>query len=56
MQPFIVSIVTDFEAHALWMDAGVDLYCVAAEETKARIVARGATAGSVVATGIPIAE
>src|ERR1051326_437955 len=22
--PFVVSIVTDFEAHALWMDAGVD--------------------------------
>jgi len=53
--PFVVSIVTDFEAHALWMDTGVDLYCVAAEETKARLVARGATAESVVATGIPIA-
>jgi processive 1,2-diacylglycerol beta-glucosyltransferase len=37
------------------MDAGVDLYCVAAEETKARLVARGAVAASVVATGIPIA-
>ena len=37
------------------MDAGVDLYCVAAEETKARLVARGATAENVVATGIPIA-
>ncbi len=53
--PFVVSVVTDFEAHALWMDADVDLYCVAAEETKARLVARGAAAGSVVATGIPIA-
>lgn len=53
--PVVVSIVTDFEAHALWMDAGVDLYCVAAEETKARLVARGASAASVVATGIPIA-
>ncbi|MGA3284894.1 MAG: glycosyltransferase [Verrucomicrobiota bacterium] len=53
--PFVVSIVTDFEAHALWMDACVDLYCVAAEETKARLVARGAAAGNVVATGIPIA-
>ena len=53
--PFVVSIVTDFEAHALWMDACVDLYCVAAEETKARLIARGATAGNVVATGIPIA-
>ena len=54
-QPFVVSIVTDFEAHALWMDACVDLYCVAAEETKARLVARGAPAENAVATGIPIA-
>jgi processive 1,2-diacylglycerol beta-glucosyltransferase len=54
-KPFVVSIVTDFEAHALWMDACVDLYCVAAEETKARLVARGATAEDAVATGIPIA-
>jgi processive 1,2-diacylglycerol beta-glucosyltransferase len=53
--PFVVSVVTDFEAHALWMDADVDLYCVAAEETKARLVARGAAAEHVLATGIPIA-
>ena len=52
--PMSVSIVTDFEAHALWMDACVDLYCVAAEETKARLVARGAAAEDVVVTGIPI--
>jgi processive 1,2-diacylglycerol beta-glucosyltransferase len=55
IKPMTVSIVTDFEAHALWMDSGVDLYCVAAEETKARLVARGAEADNVVATGIPIA-
>ncbi len=54
-RPFVASIVTDFEAHALWMDPGVNLYCVAAEETRARLVARGAAAGDVVATGIPIA-
>ena len=53
--PLCVSVVTDFEAHALWMEAGVDLYCVAAEETKARLVARGAKAECIVATGIPIA-
>jgi processive 1,2-diacylglycerol beta-glucosyltransferase len=53
--PLTVSIVTDFEAHALWMDANVDLYCVAAEETKARLVARGASAAQVLATGIPVA-
>ncbi|MSU58958.1 MAG: hypothetical protein EXS35_12460 [Pedosphaera sp.] len=52
---FVASVVTDFEAHALWMSAGVDLYCVAAEATKARLVARGAAAENVIATGIPIA-
>ncbi len=54
INPFVVSIVTDFEAHALWMEACVDLYCVAAQETKARLVARGADPDNVVVTGIPI--
>lgn len=54
-KPLTVSVITDFEAHALWMDSAVDLYCVAAEETKARLVARGASAGNIIATGIPIA-
>lgn len=53
---FIVSTITDFEAHALWMEAAVDLYCVAAEETKARLVARGAAAEQVAVTGIPISS
>ena len=52
--PYVVSVVTDFEAHALWMDSCVDLYCVAAEETKARLAARGAEPDRVIATGIPI--
>lgn len=54
--PLVVSVVTDFEAHALWMESCVDLYCVAAEETKARLVARGAPADSILATGIPISS
>ena len=54
--PLTVSVVTDFEAHALWMDSCVDLYCVAAEETKARLVARGAVPENIVATGIPISQ
>src|SRR4029077_19474017 len=53
--PLAVSVVTDFEAHALWMGEAVDFYCVAAEETKARLVARGAAAENVIVTGIPIA-
>jgi processive 1,2-diacylglycerol beta-glucosyltransferase len=53
--PLVASIVTDFEAHALWMEAAVDLYCVAAEETKGRLVARGVPAEQVAVTGIPVA-
>jgi processive 1,2-diacylglycerol beta-glucosyltransferase len=51
----VASIVTDFEAHALWMEAAVDLYCVAAEETKGRLVARGVSPEQVAVTGIPVA-
>lgn len=54
-QPFTVCVVTDFEAHALWMEPAVDLYCVAAAETKASLVARGANSEKVAVTGIPIA-
>lgn len=54
--PFVVCVVTDFEAHALWMEPVVDLYCVAAEETKARLIARQVESGRVAVTGIPIAE
>jgi processive 1,2-diacylglycerol beta-glucosyltransferase len=52
--PFAVCVVTDFEAHALWMGDAVDLYCVAAEETRARLIARGAAAENIIVTGIPI--
>jgi processive 1,2-diacylglycerol beta-glucosyltransferase len=55
LSPFITCIVTDFEAHALWMEPCVNLYCVAAPATKARLVARGANAADVEVTGIPIA-
>lgn len=54
--PLVASIVTDFEAHALWMARCVDVYFVAAEETKARLVARGAAPDRVIATGIPISR
>jgi processive 1,2-diacylglycerol beta-glucosyltransferase len=52
---FTVSVVTDFEAHSLWMDPHVDLYCVAAEATRSSLTARGADASRVAVTGIPIA-
>lgn len=54
-RPLTVCVVTDFEAHTLWMDPAVDLYCVAAGETRASLVARGAREEDIAVTGIPIA-
>lgn len=56
LKTFTASIVTDFEAHALWMSPSVDLYCVAAQQTRTRLIARGATAEQVAVTGIPVAS
>jgi processive 1,2-diacylglycerol beta-glucosyltransferase len=55
IDPFTACVVTDFEAHALWMDAAVDLYCVASAETRSSLVARGTNPERVAVTGIPIA-
>ncbi len=55
LNPFTACIVTDFEAHALWMEPCVNLFCVAAGATKARLIARGAADDDVEITGIPIA-
>jgi len=52
--PFVVCVVTDYEAHALWMEPAVDLYCVATDETKGRLVARDVDSVRVAVTGIPI--
>lgn len=54
-KPLAVCVVTDFEAHALWIEPSADFYCVAAEHTKARLVARGIAAERVLVTGIPVA-
>ena len=56
MQPFTVCIVTDFEAHAFWLEPSADFYCVASEETKGSLVARGVPPGQVAVTGIPISS
>ncbi len=55
-QPLTLSIITDFEAHAFWLEPAVDLYCVAAEETKGSLLSRGIPKDRVVVTGIPISK
>jgi processive 1,2-diacylglycerol beta-glucosyltransferase len=53
--PYLACTITDFEAHTFWLEEGVALYCVAAEETKASLMARGIAADRIAVTGIPIA-
>jgi processive 1,2-diacylglycerol beta-glucosyltransferase len=56
LQPHTVCIITDFEAHAFWLEPYVDFYCVAAEETKGSLISRGVDAENVAVTGIPVAS
>jgi len=53
-EPFTACVVTDFEAHAFWLEPPADFYCVATNETKESLVARGASRENVAVTGIPI--
>lgn len=50
----LVAVVTDFFANLYWMLKGVDLFCVAAEETKADLLRMGGDSQRVAVTGIPI--
>jgi processive 1,2-diacylglycerol beta-glucosyltransferase len=47
-------VVTDFDAHAMWLYRGVDWYFVACEETKAHLAALGIPPETIHVTGIPI--
>ncbi len=50
----LVAVVTDFDAHPLWLARGVDLYVVATKKVAAGLVALGLPSGTVEATGIPL--
>ncbi len=47
-------VVTDFDAHAMWLYRGVDWYFVAREETRVFLAALGIPADTIHVTGIPI--
>lgn len=50
----LVAAITDFEANTYWPNEGVDLYTVATEFTKDRLVARGIPESQIEILGIPI--
>lgn len=47
-------VVTDYAAHALWMQPGVERYFVAAEEVAVHLRASGVDAERIRVTGIPV--
>jgi processive 1,2-diacylglycerol beta-glucosyltransferase len=50
----VAGIVTDFEAHALWIEPRTDIMFVASELTKSRLVVRGVSSERIHVTGIPV--
>jgi processive 1,2-diacylglycerol beta-glucosyltransferase len=54
--PLTACVVTDFEAHTFWLEPPADFYCVATDDTRESLVARGAQRENVAVTGIPISS
>ena len=51
-----VTVVTDFDVHRIWQVRGVDVYLVASEYTRRRLIALGVDEKQVFVTGIPVDE
>ena len=50
------TMVTDYDVHRIWRVEGVDVFLVASDFTKGRLVEMGVDAGRVIVTGIPVDE
>ncbi|MBK8126362.1 MAG: UDP-N-acetylglucosamine--LPS N-acetylglucosamine transferase [Elusimicrobia bacterium] len=50
-----ITVVTDFEAHRLWVNEPTDFYCVASPEARSTLRHVGVSPARVRVTGIPIA-
>ncbi len=49
----IICVVTDFDAHRIWVNKGVDIYTAACEYTKNKLIALGVGPEKIFTTGIP---
>lgn len=52
----IISVVTDYDVHSIWLSPGIDHYTVATDWTKEKIISLGIPADRVSVTGIPTHE
>ncbi|MFA5088824.1 MAG: glycosyltransferase [Candidatus Omnitrophota bacterium] len=49
----IISMVTDFDVHRIWLAEGIDHYAVASEWTKEKLKSLGVEEGKILVSGIP---
>ncbi|MDI1442678.1 glycosyltransferase [Polyangium sp. 6x1] len=52
----LVTVVTDYDVHTIWLSKGVDLYLVASESTRRKMLDLGVEPRKVAVTGIPVDE
>ncbi len=50
----LITVITDYMPHSVWISPGTDLYAVGMELTKEELIRRGVPAEKVRVTGIPI--
>ena len=49
----VVCAVTDFDVHRIWVNEGIDVYTVACDYTRDKLLALGVPADKITVTGIP---
>jgi processive 1,2-diacylglycerol beta-glucosyltransferase len=52
----LITVITDFDVHRIWLADGIDHYCVASDWTKAKIEKLGVAGERVRVSGIPTDE
>ena len=54
IQARLITVITDFLPHSVWISPGIDRYAVAAEWTREELLRRGVAPEKIQVTGIPI--
>jgi processive 1,2-diacylglycerol beta-glucosyltransferase len=52
----LITVVTDFDVHRIWLGTGVDLYMVASSWTRNKMISMGISAEKIIVAGIPTNE
>jgi len=50
----VITVITDFGVHPFWINAGTDLYVVASDVTRQKLIAEGIPGDLISALGIPV--